>query len=147
MLTKPSSNPLFNDDVDLRELLLTLWTYKYITLIFCTLGILWGAHISNNTTKIYQSSAIFKNNATGSNGAIDEGSNALQLLAGINGGIQTSEIPLDKVTGLIFIKELEPKLELKKDKFYNSYDPNYVDPLWKSTVKKILGFNTIRKNS
>ncbi|MDB9728937.1 hypothetical protein OAB14_01570 [Amylibacter sp.] len=147
MLTKPSSNPLFNDDVDLRELLHTLWAYKYITLIFCALGILWGVHKSNNTTPIYQSSAIFKNNISKSSMDMDDGANAVQLLAGINGSSTTSEIPLDKVIGLIFIKELEPKLELKKDEFYNSYDPNYVDPLWKSTVKKILGFNTIRKNT
>ena len=147
MLTKPSSNPLFNDDVDLRELLHTLWTYKYITLIFCTLGMLWGVHKSNNTTKIYQSSAIFTNNTSKSPVGMDDGASALQLIAGINGGVTTSLIPLDKVTGLIFIKDLEPELELKKDEFYNSYDPNYVDPLWKSTVKKILGFNTIRKNS
>ena len=35
---------------------------------------------------------------------------------------------------------MKRKVGLDRDPYFNTYDPNYKDPLWKATIKKILGW-------
>jgi hypothetical protein len=45
-----------------------------------------------------------------------------------------------KVTGRIFIEKLDAKLNFQADPYFNTYDPNSIDPLWKSVIKRAIGW-------
>ena len=42
--------------------------------------------------------------------------------------------------GREFILAVNSKFSISSDPHFNSYDPNYKDPLWKATIKKIIGW-------
>ena len=55
-------NSEFNDELDLRELFITLWAYKLFIALTCALGVIYGGYFALNAEKEYTSAAIFKLN-------------------------------------------------------------------------------------
>ncbi|MDC3394311.1 Wzz/FepE/Etk N-terminal domain-containing protein, partial [Planktomarina temperata] len=49
-----------DDEIDLRELFVTLWAYKFLITCACALGIVFGGYYALNAEKEFTSAAIFK---------------------------------------------------------------------------------------
>ena len=67
---------------------------------------------------------------------------ALASIAGFSGGStsSSSEILIERATRREFIVDMKEKLSFDRDNYFNSYDPDYKDPVWKATINKILGW-------
>ena len=133
--------PESNDEIDLRELFITLWAYKLFIACACALGIVLGGYYALNAEKEFTSTAIFKIDQSKSGGISLGGElGALASFAGFGGGIAASALPTDQVTGRIFIEKLDAKLNFQADPYFNTYNPNSLDPLWKSLIKRAIGW-------
>ena len=133
--------PKSNDEIDLRELFITLWAYKLFIACACALGIVFGGYYALNAEKEFTSTAIFKIDQSKSGGISLGGElGALASFAGFGGGIATTILPTDQVTGRIFIEKLDAKLNFQADPYFNTYNPNSLDPLWKSLIKRAIGW-------
>ena len=136
-----SLNSISDDEIDLRELFVTLWAYKLFIACACALGIVFGGYYALNADKEYTSAAIFKIDQSKSGGISLGGElGALASLAGFGGGSLASILPTDQVTGRIFIENLDAKLNFQADPYFNTYNPNSLDPLWKSLIKRAIGW-------
>jgi uncharacterized protein involved in exopolysaccharide biosynthesis len=130
-----------NDEIDLRELIITLWAYKLFIAITCALGVVYGGYFALNAEKEFTSAAIFKLNKNSSSGVSLGGDlGALVSLAGFGGAPAASILPTDQVTGRIFIEKLDAKLNFQADPYFNTYNPNSIDPIWKSLIKNAIGW-------
>ena len=136
-----SLNSNSDDEIDLRELFITLWAYKLFIACACALGIVLGGYYALNAEKEFSSAAIFKIDQAKSGGMSFGGElGALAGLAGIGGGLAASILPTDQITGRIFIEKLDAKLNFQADPYFNTYNPNSLDPLWKSLIKRAIGW-------
>ena len=137
-----------NDEIDLRELFMALWAYKLFIAATSALGIMYGGYYALNIDKEFNSTAIFKLDQQKSNNI--SGSAGLSLLADFTGsgtGINASTLPVDQVTGRIFIQDLDAKLNFQADPYFNTYNPNSVDPIWKSLIKRAIGWQKPSTNA
>ena len=101
------SNLKSEDEVDMRELFFTLWAYKFLIVATCTLGIVYAGYNILNTDKKFTSKAIFiLDDGTSGNIAINNQLGALASFAGFNSGPNINAVPIDLVTGTLFIKNL-----------------------------------------
>ena len=133
--------PESSDEIDLRELFIILWAYKLFIACACALGIVFGGYYALNAEKAFTSTAIFKIDQSKSGGISLGGElGALASFAGLEGGIALSILPTDQVTGRIFIEKLDAKLNFQADPYFNTYNPNSLDPLWKSLIKRAIGW-------
>ena len=137
-----------NDEIDLRELFITLWAYKLFIACTCVLGILYGGYYALNANKEFSSTAIFKLDQNKPAGiSIGRGFGALASMAGFKDGINTSALPVDQITGRIFIQNLDAELNFQADPYFNTYNPNSVDPIWKSLIKRAIGWQKSSTNA
>lgn len=135
----PSSKS--DDEIDIRELFIIMWAYKLFIASTCVIGIVLSGYYALNTVKKFTSEAIFKLGDNSSAGNMLGGQlGALASLSGLGGGSVGVSSPKDQVTGRIFIENLEPKLNFQADRYFNTYNPNAVDPTWKSLIKKAIGW-------
>jgi len=136
-------NPEFNDEINLRELFITLWAYKLIIAGTCALSIALGGYYTLNADKEFTSAAIFRLDKGKSDSIpISSQLGSLASLAGIGVGLSGPTLPKDQATGRIFIEKLDAKLNFQADSFFNTYDPNLVDPIWKSYIKRAIGWQS-----
>jgi uncharacterized protein involved in exopolysaccharide biosynthesis len=134
-------NSNHNDELDLREFFITLWAFKLFIAGTCALGVLLGGYYTLNADKKYTSTAIFKLDQNETNGlSINSEINVLASFAGLGGSIDGSAMPLDQITGRIFIETVDAKLNFQADPYFNTYNPNSVDPIWKSRIKRAIGW-------
>jgi uncharacterized protein involved in exopolysaccharide biosynthesis len=134
-------NSKSNNEIDLRELFLALWAYKLFISSTCAFGIVLGGYHALNAAKEFTSAAIFKLDQAKSEGiSLDGGLGALASIAGYSGGLSTTILPTDQITGRIFIEKLDAKLNFQADPYFNTYNPNSVDPIWKSLIKSAIGW-------
>lgn len=134
-------NSITDDEIDLRELFLTLWAYKLFIGCACAAGIILGGYYALNADKEFTSSAIFKLDDQSSDGiSLDGELGALAAIAGFGGGSSAAAMPTDQVMGRIFIQELDAKLNFQADPYFNTYNPLSVDPIWKSLLKRVIGW-------
>jgi len=131
-------NPKPNDEIDLREIFIVLWAYKLFIATTCALCILLSGYYALNKKKIYTSSAIFKLSRD-NNISIPGQLSSLSSLIGVGNNIDTSST-LDRIKGRVFIEEIDTKLNFKLDPYFNTYDPNPVDPIWKDLIKRAIGW-------
>ena len=77
-------------------------------------------------------------------------SNELGTLASLAGfgGIEpsSSELLIERIMEREFILEISDVLSLKEDPFFQPFDPNHIDPLWKARIKNLLGLGKIIQN-
>jgi uncharacterized protein involved in exopolysaccharide biosynthesis len=130
-----------NDEIDLREFFITLWAHKLLIAISCVLGIMCGGLYILNKDKEFKSTAIFDLGQVNSSGISIGGElGALANFAGFGGIGNDSSLPVDQFTGRIFIENLDAKLNFQADPFFNTYNPNWVDPVWKTLIKRSIGW-------
>jgi uncharacterized protein involved in exopolysaccharide biosynthesis len=138
MQDSPSSN--IEDQIDLQELFITLWAYKLFIAIICVICIFSSGYYALNTDKKYTSSATFNlSQDQGSGISVGGELGALASLAAL-GGVSKASLPESQVYGRIFIQKVDEKLNFKDDPFFNNYNPNIVDPIWKSLIKRAIGW-------
>jgi uncharacterized protein involved in exopolysaccharide biosynthesis len=130
-----------DDEISLRELLITLWAYKLFIAGTCALGVLFSGYYVQNADEEFTSTAIFKLDQSKSSGISLSGEiGALASLVGYGNGVAKSILSTDQVTGRIFIEKLDTKLNFQADPYFNTYNPNSLDPLWKSLIKRAIGW-------
>ena len=136
-----SVNPNAHDEIDLQELFITLWAYKLFICAACALGIVFGGYYTLNADREFTSAATFRlDQATSGGISIDAELGVLASIAGFGGGTAATVLPTDRVTGRIFIEKLDAKLNFQADPYFNTYNPNSVDPIWKSFIKSAIGW-------
>ncbi|MDB9892109.1 Wzz/FepE/Etk N-terminal domain-containing protein [Amylibacter sp.] len=134
-------NSKSNDEIDLRELFITLWAYKLFIAGTCALGIMFGCYYTLNADKEFTSAAIFRLDQTKSGGISGGGELALLAsLSGFSSDFASTVLPTDQITGRLFIEKLDTKLNFQADPYFNTYNPNSVDPIWKSLIKGAIGW-------
>ena len=132
-----------SDEIDLREMFLSLWAYKLFIACTCVLGIVFGIYYFLNTDKKFTSTAIFKLSFTDNSTSPLAGDiGLLANMAGIQSGFNEKKLPIDQITGRIFIEQIDQTLNLQSDPFFNTYNPNSVDPNWKSLIKRTIGLQS-----
>ena len=136
-----SLNTNSDDEIDQRELFMTLWAYKLFIVVTSVLGIIFAGYYIRNADKEFSSTAIFKLGQESSGGVSGGGDiSALANLAGFGNAIVASSLPVDQVFGRIFIQNLDAKLNFYADPYFNTFNPNSVDPIWKSQIKRAIGW-------
>jgi uncharacterized protein involved in exopolysaccharide biosynthesis len=134
-------NSELNDEINLRELFITLWAYKLFIASSCALGFMFGGYYAINAEKEFTSTAIFKlNQKNQSIISLGQEMSKLSSLAGFGIGSSATALPTDQITGRIFIEKIDKKLNFQADSYFNTYNPNPVDPLWKSLMKNAIGW-------
>jgi len=135
-----------DDEIDLKELFLSLWSYK-ILIAFITGAFVFGAGFYALTAdKVYSARSTFTlaegGNTDGLLGSLGGELSGLAALAGISaGGDNSSAALIERVTSRQFILEVTGELDLQGDAFFNDYDPKAQDPAWKARLKQLLGMN------
>ncbi|MDC0580894.1 Wzz/FepE/Etk N-terminal domain-containing protein [Amylibacter sp.] len=130
-----------NNEIDLRELFITLWAYKLFIACTCALGLVFGGYYALNADKEFTSTAIFNLDLQTSRGISLSGNvGTLATLAGFGGSLTDTILPTDLINGRIFIQKLDAKLNFQTDPYFNTYNPNSVDPIWKSLIKNAIGW-------
>lgn len=135
-------SPESNDEIDLRDVFNILWVYKFFITVICALCIIYSGYYALTTDKKYTSTAIFqlgKDNASGI--SLGRELTTLANIAGYSTG-SDSPISIDQINGRIFIQKLDAKLNFQADPYFNKYSPNSnsVDPIWKSLIKRAIGW-------
>jgi uncharacterized protein involved in exopolysaccharide biosynthesis len=134
-----------DDEIDIKEIFLALWRYKYIIIITCVCGIIYSGNLAGNAEKSYTSSAIFQSNQTKSK-AINFGEE-LGALAGLsNGSIggNTKPVIVKRYRSRVFIERLSEELDFETDTYFNKYKPIVSGgPLWKTIIKRVLNFKSV----
>jgi len=140
-----SSGEKADTEVNLKELFLGLWAYKFIILCTTVLGMVIFTVQGLNSTKVYTSSAFFKiNNLSNKSQSSEFG--VLSGFVGLN--IENTDIlPEEGVIGRVAVLEINKSLDLESDNYFNKYtDNNIKDPVWKSSLKQMLGYENTIKN-
>ena len=131
-----------NDEIDLGELFRTLWAYKFLIAVVTSLGVFGAGYHALNADKEYTASAVFSIESEGSKGFSLGGElSGIAALAGINaGGSSGVAATLERVKRREFILEASQTLGFEGDPNFNTYDADAIDPLWKSLIKRAIGW-------
>ena len=145
-----SHNPnLEDDEIDLGELFAALWSHKFLITLCTSLSIFLAGYHAIKTEKKFTAKSIFQIEQNDSNSGLNL-SGELGALASLTGlasmqAISSTDTLLERVTGREFIIDMQRKFSLDRDLYLNTYNPDYKDPLWKATIKNIIGWQTTEK--
>ena len=135
---------LEDEQIDLRELFASLWSNKLLITLFTGLSIFLAGYYALTTEKRFKATAVFQiKQSTGSSGLDLSGElGALATLVGFSGaqGASNTDNLLERAKGREFIIKMKTKFSIDQDPYFNSYDPNYKEPSWKATIKRIIGW-------
>ena len=53
---------------------------------------------------------------------------------------------MERLQAREFILLFNDKASLEEDPFFNKFDPDYVDPVWKTTIKRLIGWQKNETN-
>ena len=129
-------------EIDLSELFTTLWHHKIWIAVVTSLFVFFSGYYSLTTTKQYTATAIFEIEQGGANNLnIPSEFGALASIAGFGSvGNSNSEILMERILEREFILKVSESLSLQEDPFFQTYDPTAIDPIWKATIKKLIGW-------
>ena len=129
------------DGIDLFELFVTLWYHKIWIAFITGLFIFFGALYVLNSNKQFTATAVFEIEQRHTDGLnIPSELGALASIAGLgNVGNSTSEILMERMMEREFILKASKTLSFNEDPFFQTYIPNISDPIWKATIKKLIG--------
>ena len=149
-----SQNPNFEDDeIDLGEMLATLWSHKILIILFAGLSIFLAGHYALTTEKKFTAKAVFQIEEVGSSSGLNLSGElgALASLAGFasSAAASSTDTLLERAKGREFVLEMTNKLSIDQDRYFNTYNPDYKDTSWKAAIKEIIGLQTteLEKNA
>ena len=131
-----------DDEMDLNELFAALWSHMLFIILVTSLSIFLAAYYALTAEKNFTAESVFQiEEKDGNSGVLSGELSALASLAGFAGAGATSNtgLLLERAIGREFIINMNKKFSMDRDLYFNSYDPDYKDPLWKATIKKIIG--------
>ena len=130
------------DELLLGEILAGLWSHKLLIAAFTCFSIFLGGYYALNAKKKFTAKAVFQietGNKAGFNLPGDLG--ALASIAGFATEENSdSEALLERISSREFILQFSESVSLESDTFFNTHDPDYQDPFWKYSLKKIIGW-------
>lgn len=136
---------LNENEINFLELLSIIWAYKFIIIFIVIISTFLSGIFALNADKMYTANAIFKLRSLDSQKPGFSIPGQLGAFSGLMGGdfSQTSDMAslLERINGRIFIENLNKKIDFKSDRFYNTYNPDGIDPLWKATLKRLLNYS------
>lgn len=144
---------LEDDEIDLSELLAALWSHKLLITLFTGLSIFLAGYYAVTAEKKFTAESIFQieQNDSSSGFNLSGELGALASIAGLTGAQASSGMDalLERATGREFILDMKTKFSIDRDLYFNTYNPDYKDPFWKATIKKIIGWQTteLEKNA
>lgn len=141
---KNHENMNADNEVDLHEAFIIIWNFKIFITIICTLGILLSLFYIQQIDKKYTSQAIFtiRNETPGV-----PTNSSLGTFSSLLNGSTAANLPIDQINGGIFIKRLDQQIDLQNDPFFNTHNPNHIDPYWKTLVKSIIKWENNYQNN
>jgi uncharacterized protein involved in exopolysaccharide biosynthesis len=120
---------------DIKVILQICWIYKYLIFIIILFCMISSGYYTLNIKKTYKSDVYFtlgeSNNAPNSNN--------FGTLIGTN-NVRPSEKTIEKIMYRVFIEKVDENISLHGDTFFNSYVENSSEPIWKKTLKNIIGY-------
>ena len=130
------------DDINLNELLIALWCHKILIGFITGLFIFISGYYVLNTDKQFTAAAVFEIEQNNSNNLSIPGElGALASFAGFGTiGNSSSEILIERILEREFILKVSQTLSLHEDPFFQTYDLNAADPIWKATIKTLIGW-------
>jgi uncharacterized protein involved in exopolysaccharide biosynthesis len=140
-----SFKPRADTEINLRELFAILWAHKFIILLIFSLSVLYSAHTVLNAKKKFTASSTFKLENVQQNLNLPSTNNALAGILNFSSSHKDT-FAKERVTGRLFIRKLDVKLDLKNDTYFNSYNPNPTQSAWKGAIKKIIGWKKVEVN-
>ncbi len=141
---------LENDEIDLGELIATVWSHKFLITLITGLSIFVAAYNALTSQRLFTASAIFQMEETNTNSGfnITGEFGALATLAGFTNGqsMSNANILIERASRREFILDMKEKYVLDGDPFFNDYSPRSTDPFWKATIKKMVGWKEIARD-
>ena len=137
-----------DDEIDLSELFFTLWAYKLLIAVISAASLFAAGYYALTTDKEYTAKAIFQIEQSDTGGGLSLGGDlgGLAALAGLAGAVKSgADTLIERAQAREFILEANANLSLEYDPYFNTYDPDYVDPLWKSTLKRLIGWESSKR--
>ena len=135
-------------ELELGEHLAGLWAHKIFICLFTSLSVFLSAYLYISKEKQFTSTAVFE--ISNDNQSSFDLSSELGTLATIAGFGQPSSsssmILLERIMGREFILAANKQLKFNQDRFFNPYNPEAREAVWKSTIKKIIGLTPIKKD-
>jgi len=134
----------------LAELFYALWAHKFFIGICAALAIVCAGYYALTTDKEYTAKAVFEiqqgDNSRGFSLPGDPG--ALASLAGVrSSGTSGTDALLERVKSKEYILETNEILNFENDPYFNNYSPNQTDPLWKATIKNLIGWQSDKRTA
>jgi uncharacterized protein involved in exopolysaccharide biosynthesis len=125
------------EEIDFREIFFILWAYKFLIILICLFGVIYAGLHALKAPKKYTSEVVFK-----LGGAAENEKQSLFSSSGIFiPGLQNQSIlPLDELTGQVFIKKIDKKLNFKSDPFFYKHNSSSKDSYWKTNLKILIGW-------
>ena len=134
------------DEIDLGELFRTLWAYKILIALVSAAALFAAVYYALTADKEYTTKAVFTAPVQEGGGFSLGGElGGLAALAGLAPGSSGGNAPiLERAQSREFILMASEKLKFAADKDFNSYDATAKDPLWKATIKSLIGWVSVR---
>mgnify|MGYP001362627506 FL=1 len=134
-------NHNYKNDLQLTELFAVIWSHK-ILIFLCTIScVIFAGYYALTTEKRYVAEAIFKIEKQSDNGInFPNGISSLMSFSGLRSNSSDNELLLERLSSREFILSLNADLQFHNDTFFNNYNPNNKEPLWKAKVKEIIGW-------
>ena len=131
-----------NDEINLGEVFAALWAHKILIVFLTFLSTFIAGYHALTADKQFTARSIFQIEESSNSGFnINAELGALASLAGFGNQSSTdTDSLLERLAGREFILSLNKNSDLSNDPFFNTYDPNYQDPLWKSIIKKLVNW-------
>jgi len=133
-----------DDEIFLKEIILNIWAYKILIIILTVLSTCYSIYYALNAEKLYTASNMFSLQTPKTKNSSPE-LDPLSLFSGLTQGNSNSASLKEELMGRIFIENLDKKLDLRSDKYFNEHTYDKViqnDPLWKSKIKQIIGYSS-----
>ena len=129
------------NEIDIREVLNVLWAHKIIIIFTSILSIFLASIYAQSLDKKFTSETIFKPRKD-KNSTLPFGNEFGQIaaLSGININKGSPGLTKEEINGRIFIQKIDALIDLRNDSYFNKYKPGLIDPIWKSSIKNLIGW-------
>lgn len=136
------------DEINLKEYFATFWAYKFVIIITTIICIIYAITFISDEKKLYQANALFKLDIgeKSSNISLTDQMDSLSLLMGAGSGKSGLTGITEQFQGRVFIEAINGQLDLKNDLFFNSYNKDYVEPVYRKILKDLIGITNIKKD-
>ena len=140
-----------DDEIDLKELFLSLWAYKLLIMVISVFCVVSAGYYAINADKVYIAESTFalddNDGSSGLLGSLGSDLGALGALAGISGAdVSGAGALLERVVSREFILEVSDELDLLNDELFNPYNPDFKEPVWRARLKLLLGMQSKKQD-